>query len=753
MQPTGKAEISLALVHPTHRVLKVQELEEEAKTTLNSVIAILRAEGLASTTVTAIINSFGPLLRNRPQYTRVVLQALASWSRPLPPGLPPPQVRSVEKTIKNLLGTFMRAEQLIPYRPEILKVLGAVGGNVAMFQRNQVRGGDDPRRNAMKRPLPSLPGDVIGVEKKTKMEDQTIVPPPPPSQASTSYAPPPTNANSLGVNMGVFAGFDFTTLPLQIVVELCVATLLSVSNEQLAMAITNARQTLPQSQPPIPAAPVGSSQPKRDPRLRRDPRLQQQQAAATASPTPPPPVAEQPPPMVIPTLAFPIPEIAQLTQVPALPPQLQISQPQPQSQLMYPDIKSEPEVKLPFAALESDQTLSAAAAAASIIAAGSRSPLHQSQQQPPPATLQERALQSFKIQPFTLKPPSHLTFDQCKKMMHLAFRRIFDAENAISAAAGPQPIAVPETATPGSLPTKRAGPGAMTRNSWMLILTRLVTRGVPHCDADATDTAAAADIHGDSVMDLKPDVESEGKPSPPVSADEMRELLLRFILDDFRDRSELVIHWLHDEWYQDLRASRDRLSESPHEPNYFRWLLRLLKGVVPLLDAKDRAFTRLLLDAPELNGEAVALTGTYLEDPEKVVMGIDALQNLIALRPPVRDACLDLLLGFCLHTDFKIRSNAISAAEKWVPDHAEISAKVERYALETMRALSDASPLESRPSSPVPSLVTDGEDATVPDVPPKQEWTEHEVLRRLELFLALCSKKQELLSEYVRGCA
>lgn len=101
-----------------------------------------------------------------------------------------------------------------------------------------------------------------------------------------------------------------------------------------------------------------------------------------------------------------------------------------------------------------------------------------------------------------------------------------------------------------------------------------------------------------------------------------------------------------------------------------------------------------------------------------------------------------------LFTDTKIRSKAILTVRRWVPDHAEISPRVERFALETLNTLCDENPpSEPWPASPAPPAPTDDEDAAVPDAPSRREWTEQEVSRRIELFLALCGKRVDMLSE------
>lgn len=133
-------------------------------------------------------------------------------------------------------------EQLSTYRPDILRTLAGVGGNVATFQPRHPRppgkDGGNGGGNAAKRTLATSPtvGETAGAGKRARLEDTGGPSSLPSSSSYTAVAPAPvpTPAN---LNMGVFAGFDFTTLPLQIVVELCVATLTNISNEQLTLAI------------------------------------------------------------------------------------------------------------------------------------------------------------------------------------------------------------------------------------------------------------------------------------------------------------------------------------------------------------------------------------------------------------------------------------------------------------------------------------------------------------------------------------
>ncbi|KAJ3100784.1 hypothetical protein HDU97_001955 [Phlyctochytrium planicorne] len=258
------------------------------------------------------------------------------------------------------------------------------------------------------------------------------------------------------------------------------------------------------------------------------------------------------------------------------------------------------------------------------------------------------------------------------------------------------------------------------KSGWMLLVLRLVTIYPRDGDGDGKDKH----MEDDSLLNM----------------------MLDFVLNDFKNRQELAILWLYEEYrlslleVLDLPYNMDQnedpvLSSNSRYTNLFMSILRGLRGDGrwPGLDSKDRTFTRFLVDAPWLPQEAIEeVVVSYSEDPERMQLGLSTLRDLILLRPPFRKRCLELLLSFCIHEAKITRSNAILIVKRWVaPDHPSLGKEVENFAIKMLRILLDPPAHKFEDN--------DGMDL--------KESLENESIRHFELFFALCSKKHELLAE------
>jgi hypothetical protein len=130
---------------------------------------------------------------------------------------------------------------------------------------------------------------------------------------------------------------------------------------------------------------------------------------------------------------------------------------------------------------------------------------------------------------------------------------------------------------------------------------------------------------------------------------------------------------------------------------------------------------------------------------------------------------LSILLALCTDPDVKARSTAIAAVKRWIPLHP-ISKQIERHAIDTIHALlaEPPSPVvkqeeekEATTAGPNDAMTTNGtavvkeEDGVAmksedgepnePLAPPV--WEEQDVVRHLDLFFAVCTKKHDLLEE------
>ncbi|KAI8144483.1 Symplekin tight junction protein C terminal-domain-containing protein [Fennellomyces sp. T-0311] len=614
--PSKKEDFSLTSVRQQHRLLDIAQLEEKGQSLLLLLLDVLKDKEQTSPILSAVVNCLVPMIKKRTQFRRQIVEALVNCSKSPPETLSPVQKRSVEKIVKIGLTTLIRTEQLAQYRNEFISAFASVGGNPAIFQSRQSR---ERRENEESKRSKRHLAAEHGQEKRSKLSHK-------PSSSSSRNGPNP------------LANFDVTTLPLPIVIEICMAVLQSVPEDLIRERI----DTLP---------PTGLMASSSNSNIK------------TELPTIP----------VIP---------------PATPP------PKRQERDKEPDRQVKRAKREPIVSDSKIMTTSK-----------SRVPL---------ASVQERASQSLKMQPYELAAPTSLEQSQQMELLKMSVQRIFDAEFHL------QQKGIVDTSS-ATTTTRLPAWNQPTKTMWQLLVAKLLTRGTTYVIAQQQQPS-----NGDAGVKFNMASDEDSNP------DRLKDMLVDFIVADLPLRHELALEWLHEEFHCDTMTKR---RDPEHQPTYFKWLLLLLQKGIPTLEAKDKTLTKLMLDAPALNTEAIdILRRNMREEPQRFVSCVSTLRDLVAHRPPVREVCLNVLLDYCINPDVKMRSTSIVAVKKWVPDHQAIAPKVEAYAIQALQTLTMASLGEDKSEND--EMETD-----------KEAWKEQDVVRHAELFFALCAKKNDLLDE------
>ncbi|KAL1967115.1 hypothetical protein VTN77DRAFT_3406 [Rasamsonia byssochlamydoides] len=255
--------------------------------------------------------------------------------------------------------------------------------------------------------------------------------------------------------------------------------------------------------------------------------------------------------------------------------------------------------------------------------------------------------------PFVLPQPPPLTEEEAADLGRSTVERVFGMVTSMP----PKPV---KGANQQRLGFARLAGSTFDRDAWVTLLTRLATR--------ASAGLEAGDGHIKTENGLS-------KRKPAIS-DTIREMLYRYILEDFRSRMNIGIAWLNEEWYNDriqlkFAASHREGDEEVSVPlHYDHWVLRLLDGILPYLDARDKVLIRFLSEIPEMTISIVGRVKSLARDPERVNLCVQALLYLVMFRPPARDMCLDALEDI-YHTYEEARPAAGKVLAKWRPQVVE----------------------------------------------------------------------------------
>ncbi|KAI8902736.1 Symplekin tight junction protein C terminal-domain-containing protein [Globomyces pollinis-pini] len=220
---------------------------------------------------------------------------------------------------------------------------------------------------------------------------------------------------------------------------------------------------------------------------------------------------------------------------------------------------------------------------------------------------------------------------------------------------------------------------------------------------------------------------------------EAKSAFSQFVFERFHSRMDLAILWLCEEF------SADSLDNSSNGYQiWFHNMLDMLKGgdVDPSdetftgLDPRDRAFTKFLVEVPQLTEYAMTRIHEYCRDSARMQLGLATFRDLIIYRPAVRDECLNYLLEFCESLNSDIRSNAVAAAKTFVPGHETIGPIVKEKAISNFDKLFQYTKVEN----------TDEEDGEV------VVENDQNIQRYMDLYLGCCLKSKDMLTNLFDLC-
>ena len=155
----------------------------------------------------------------------------------------------------------------------------------------------------------------------------------------------------------------------------------------------------------------------------------------------------------------------------------------------------------------------------------------------------------------------------------------------------------------------RVAASTWDRDGWVTLIVRLATRGLGACDVE---------VKGEDGL-------IRSIPSPV--SQHVRERLLAYVLADFRQNLDSAVTWLYEEWYNDSIMRNQPMGES-RVRQYPIWLSKVVDGVLPYVEAKDRLVIRFLSEVPELSREVLNKIKILCLDPDRAILGIQILQSV-----------------------------------------------------------------------------------------------------------------------------
>ncbi|KZF23799.1 mRNA cleavage and polyadenylation specificity factor complex subunit [Xylona heveae TC161] len=248
---------------------------------------------------------------------------------------------------------------------------------------------------------------------------------------------------------------------------------------------------------------------------------------------------------------------------------------------------------------------------------------------------------------FELPPPPPMSQDETANIGRGTVARVFSMMNMLD-----------ESGSAVSKKTKtginRLAASSYDREAWLTVIIRLATRASTGLDD----------------YDPEANIKTEDGPSTSMTkstdislSDSIRDALYLYFIEDFRRRMDIAIAWLNEEWYNE-RVQKENGNDP--QPTYEKWALKIIDGILPYLDAKDKMLIRLLSEMPAVSEAVLERVKKLAGDPERVSLAVNSLHYLILLRPPVRDICIDALEDLWRNYE-DARSSAAKLLARWRP--------------------------------------------------------------------------------------
>eukprot|EP00794_Sanderia_malayensis_P020260 gene20260-22245_t len=212
---------------------------------------------------------------------------------------------------------------------------------------------------------------------------------------------------------------------------------------------------------------------------------------------------------------------------------------------------------------------------------------------------------------------------------------------------------------------------------------------------------------------------------------DLRKELFYFIMKDFRNRYDLAMLWLYQEFLYE--ESRSPNSATKRDSQFSRTFTDMLLELQRTLDPRDKLFTRLILEAPVLSECTVDFIRSYCEDDSKYLIGFATLRELITKCPAKQPVWLQLLLELTTREKEQVRVQAIHSAKK-LHNRPALRDMIEKFALHSLQQLLREHPPPQERSTAMLEIASG-------------EWNDDAIKACLYLYLALLPANHKLFHD------
>lgn len=353
---------------------------------------------------------------------------------------------------------------------------------------------------------------------------------------------------------------------------------------------------------------------------------------------------------------------------------------------------------------------------------------------------------------FSLQPPSALGADECRALVNASVTRICEI--------GSKDVKINGEVDQAS--TTKESVRRQHAHLWTILITRLATRGF------STFDAGNAEANGEQSLTLR------------TQSDNVRKLMLDFVVADFAGRQDFALQWMAEEFHCHLMLRRQGNTADAAQTSYSTWLHQITTSVIEKMDAKDKSLHEFLTRVPLLTNDIITDIETLCLDKAKMAAGFTMLRDLAIHRSTLRERICERLLRLARNPEKQFRGAAIITVRGWVRANGQgncvagenLERSVLQYAKDGLKRLTvrDDGEAETNGEDTKANGDTSGtqemngkeeenggeasaeepDAQEVPSVledPDKEVRLDTDVVRLVELPFALCVRVPEMLDE------
>lgn len=178
--------------------------------------------------------------------------------------------------------------------------------------------------------------------------------------------------------------------------------------------------------------------------------------------------------------------------------------------------------------------------------------------------------------------------------------------------------------------------------------------------------------------------------------DNVREVILNFIMADLKNRIELAFSWLYEEYCLLQGFTRHSYIKTEHKPDhaYNKLFSQLVAGTIAKKETKEKVILlrRIYLESPILPDDSITNLISMCELEEMSFHCLELVKDLAVRRPTRRSRFLNILLTYSVHENGALRERALESVISLYVTHKVLTNKVDEFALEWLKFLEAEKP-------------------------------------------------------------